>query len=208
MAKKAWVRTLLFLVCLFLLALISFKLGESLFQGRELREPAALKRSLYDYSNLPESSFHKKVKEHLLKTVRIERSGNSLVLFLNNFLGPSRPVSVCSTYNQIIFELTAEGVASSGDVPKMRLTMPCEPSHDEEYLESLVVDIRKLVQKDASDQSFAYSEEIEINMLNFPGLWPTEWFLSALYLKNQTEEIGISGSDLDAIPLAARSVRW
>jgi hypothetical protein len=199
---------MLFVATLFALAALAFKLGESLFVGRGAREPAALHRVLMDYSNLTDERFIQKVREHILNTVRFERKANSIVLSAGHFLGPFRAVSACNTFSHIDYELTAEGVAVSGEPPLMQITAECEPTNDQESLEPTDIDIRKLVSMGTKDQNINLSGGILIQTHNFPDEWPNEWILTRVRLRGKNEAIEISKEDLRQISLTARTIRW
>ena len=202
------IKVILFAVAMLALGVLAFKLGENLFTGRELREPAALRRSLMDFSNLPADRFQAKVREHLRHTAQVERKANDLLLSTGHFLGPRKPVSACTTYKYIEYYLRAEGIAVSGEPPRMKITALCEPSGNHESIETVKVNIIELVSLSPKDQVIQFTDQIKIEMVDFPDEWPNQWVLEDIVLKGDFESLSLGTDEVSKMSLPIRTVTW
>jgi len=165
------------------------------------RSPASIPR-VYDFSHLSGSDLLAAAKERLLQPAKISGQGALQGLQLGHFLVKNKDgliVEACEVYDKIELEFVAVGMAVNGEPPRMIVRGPCQASDDDNFIDPVLVDARKILAAEPEDQDFDLSEDGsgELTFTNVSDSWPREWILNSIRLYNKSgKEIRADSSDI------------
>ncbi len=165
-----------------------------------------LQDDTFDLSESTPEEFRKAFKYQVLKNVELiqlhEGPGLKLGLFLiKNSSGAK--VFVCDQYPTMDLFFMAEGVAISGEVPKMILRVPCIVSDDQKHIAAFPVPLQQIFASPISQSEFNVSasdlrESGKIFLRNGADFWPTEWVWTGVkfYGRDPTDILEINSYEV------------
>jgi len=156
------------------------------------RDPAAV-RQVYDFSSLTGSDLTNAMKKRILSGATVVRDHESLGVELGHFAMAKitgEKTLACQEFEKITLRFEAEGVATSGERPKMEVEGACEYSPDMTKINPIFIPINRILAEKPADGEIQYREGRPVT-LRFQGLteaWPTRWILTAVRLSNAGEQ--------------------
>lgn len=136
-----------------------------------------------DLSEVSPEDFQKAFKYQILKAVIKDETPNFTSLRLGLFYlknEQGKKVSVCEEYPTMDVVFAAEGIAVSGEIPKMIVRGPCYPTPNGKHIGGLPIPWAMILKSPVSQRDFTTSlpgrtDNVRIFILNVVESWPTEW---------------------------------
>ncbi len=137
----------------------------------------------YDLSEATPEEFKKAFKYQVLKNVSVENTAMGPAMQLGLFLIKNESgakVFVCDQYPTVDVIFEAEGVAFSGEIPRMIVRVPCVVSADQKHIDIAPIPFARILQSAVSEHEFTTSfynspEQGKIYFRNVMEFWPTDW---------------------------------
>lgn len=182
----------LFVVLCF--AVFSFAFGAFLIGNAPAeRGPAAI-APIYDFSKLEDPEFKTQMKNRLVEGTKAEVKAMGVALSFGHAVGPSF-TPACERYPKIKIELLADGMAVSGDSPRLEIVGPCRSAQDGSNTQALLVPFNKIYnQSPNSGPIEGLDPEMQITAVHIYGEWPTEWYVGTVKFfnpENLEDEIAV-----------------
>ncbi|WP_041576816.1 hypothetical protein [Bdellovibrio bacteriovorus] len=163
----------------------------------------------FDLSEASPEEFKKAFKYQILKNVEVDQfsdgPGIKLGLFLMKSPAGSR-VFVCDRYPTVDLLFSAEGVAISGEIPKMVVRIPCVVSDDQNHIAAFPIPFARIFASPVSDFEFDITapgirEGGKIFFRNVVDEWPREWAWTGVkfYGKDASDTLEITGYEVISV---------
>lgn len=163
----------------------------------------------FDLSEATPEEFRKAFKYQVLKNVELDQfsdgPGIKLGLFLMKSPTGSR-VFVCDRYPTVDLVFSAEGVAISGEIPKMVVRIPCVVSDDQNHIAAFPIPFARIFASPVSDFEFDITapgirEGGKIYFRNVVDEWPREWAWTGVkfYGKDPSDTLEITGYEVISV---------
>lgn len=165
-----------------------------------------LQDDTFDLSEASPAEFRKAFKYQMLKNVELvqlpEGPGLKLGLFLLKNASGAK-VFVCDQYPTMDLHFMAEGVAISGEVPRMILRVPCIVSDDQKHIAAFPIPFDKIFSSPVSQYEFEVSapglrETGKIYFRSVADFWPTDWAWTGvkLYGRDPSDTLEINSYEV------------
>lgn len=151
------------------------------------RTPAAVHKGI-DISSLKGSDLRIASRDRLLSDARIFKKNGATAIELGHFITKTMEGSkqfACRTYQRIRLVYQAEGLAESGETPKMVVEGPCQMSADINRIAPLWVPEQKIRANKPHDFQIDYEEQDVQMSFRFESMgseWPAMWSLRSAML--------------------------
>lgn len=204
----------IFLICMGLGIYISNRSYYQVGYGNVSRNPAAIKR-VFDFSNLEGSALSVAAKQRLLEGVEvIKERPQEVGVELGHFVLKNKDgqkVFACEQYDKVSLTFEAEGMAFSGDKPKMELEGACEVSADINRISPLTIPVDKILGQAPGEGEFQFFEgkSVTLRFENVFDEWPRHWSLKSLRLYNsQGGELNVTTDELSHLSPTPVILQW
>lgn len=171
-----------------------------------------------DLSGLSTSDFNKAFKYKLIGPAQLVHADDHMGVQLGNFYikgTDEQKIFVCSKYNQIELIFEAEGLAVSGDIPRMVVRGPCLVSEDFNSLAALMIPYKNIIFSPLSDHEFHEDiadsqEKIAVYFYHTVEQWPLQWNLVGvkLYSDYSRELLSVNGYEIISILGQPLTLDW
>ena len=156
------------------------------------RKPASA-TNRFDLSEIDANEFHKAFKYQLMSEALIITTPAEQGIRLGHFLmrgTDGQQVFGCQQYPYVELVFAAEGIAISGEIPKMTVRGPCLESDDQKTIEAFMIPLKKIFADSVEKSEFRFPiyntrEHITIHFKDVVETWPTQWNLVTIKLYNQ-----------------------
>lgn len=162
-----------------------------------------------DLSEIAPADFQKAFKYQVLKSVFIEKSSAGSGISIGNFIIRDKDrnkIFACDKYKTIDFIFAAEGMAFSGEIPKMLVRGRCLVNSDQTHIEALPIPFAQILKSPLTQDSFSNetpgsNEVVSIYFKNVTDFWPTEWTWIGLTLHSEdsNETLNITGYEIISV---------
>lgn len=176
-------------------------------EGTADRAPASVDR--FDLSNLEAQEFKKAFKYQTLAEALIISTPQAQGIRLGHFMmndGTGKSVFACEKFPYIELLFAAEGIAISGEVPKMIVRGPCLVSNDQRTVEALMIPFTEILKSPVSQSQFRFPmaehrENISVFFTNVVERWPLQWNLVGVkfYAEGSSEVLEMNGYEVISI---------
>ncbi len=206
---------LVFLVAMGLGVLISIKSYYRLgYRSQLTRDPAAIRKG-FDFSDLEGTALSAAAKQRLLENVSVVREGGGVAVELGHFVlkGREGKEFACEHFDKIQIFFEAEGVASSGEKPKMELDGVCEVASDVNRIAPLRIPVDRIVGLTPGDgeMEFFDAQRVALKFENVFDTWPKLWVLKGIRMYNSKqpgEEMAVTTEDIAHLSPTPVLVEW
>lgn len=180
------------------------------------RNPAAIRRDL-DFSVYEASERLTASRKRLVEDARIIEKPEQIGIELGHFVTIGKDnhrVLACEFYNKITMQFEGEGVAESGEKPKMELDGACHTNlEDITRISAIWIPVKKITEGKPVDMDLAYPEMagVQFRFQNMGSTWPKQWVLRSVRLYNEAEtgmEIRIGHDELKEILKKPFVLNW
>lgn len=171
------------------------------------RAPASADR--FDLSLLDQAEFKKAFKYQMLGESLVIATPDAQGVRLGHFIMPDRDgkaVFACEKFGFIELIYSAEGIAISGEIPKMIVRGPCYESDDQKTIDALMIPFKEVLKAPLSQSQFRFPiagrrENVSVFFTNVVEKWPTLWNLTGikLYSEKSSETLGITGYEIISV---------
>lgn len=163
----------------------------------------------FDLSEASPEEFRKAFKYQVLKNVELDSfatgPGIKLGLFLMKSPAGSR-VFVCDRYPTLDLYFAAEGIAISGEIPKMVVRIPCTVSEDQNHIAAFPIPFQQIFSSSVSQFEFTTTapgirEAGKIYFRNVVDEWPQEWTWIGVkfYGQDASDTLEINGYEVISV---------
>lgn len=161
-----------------------------------------------DLSHLSDEEFHRAFKYQILKDADFYKQDGKMGISLSSFMlkGESGGrVFVCEKYPLYDMIFAAEGVAISGEIPKMIVRGPCLISDDQAHIEPLTIPYEEILESPITQSEFtvpyAERDHVKIFFRNTVETWPTQWNWIGIkfYGNNPEETLEMNGYEIISV---------
>jgi hypothetical protein len=178
---------------LFFLGMCLFSWAVSVFISNKDRTPAAIENQNF-FQLFPKSdSLQAELHKDIVNSIQIAKDQRNFEINVRNFLVKyqQQNLHLCEYFDSYVLTFEAEGIASSGERPKMVVSTPCEVSAKTSLPVPVIVpveDIFKLTPGD-TDIRFEVNPKASFSFRNVPDVWPEHWVLSKVqFSKSNSSE--------------------
>lgn len=172
MKKSAWIFTIFILIAIV-----------SLLYSQNIRRPASQNEVDiavgFDLRQEPPVSLYKQLKKRLIQQATwLSRPHERGLVWPNTqFLSSDHTETLfCEEYLKMKLIFQAEGLALSGEIPRMTLETNCPSNENEESLRAIWIPIKKIRQLKALNQSWG-ENGLQFTFSGLDESWPLEWSL-------------------------------
>lgn len=160
------------------------------------RDPASIGGKIFQISSLSSDQ----IKNQLIQKIKVFPTvdGKKSIQFSGFSSG------LCKTYSEIEMEFQAEGVATAGEVPTMKISSPCEIGQDPSEMASFLVPVSKILNEKPRNAEYkfeGFSTKISFN--HAADEWPRQWVLKTVHFKNTAGEV--KSANFDRKPATERN---
>lgn len=196
------------------LPLVLHQLNKSLTPQRKLASDGGLaavgsQNDNFDLSEATPEEFRKAFKYQVLKNVELEHfedgPGVKLGLFLMKAPSGSK-VFVCDRYPTLDLIFSADGMAISGEIPKMVVRLPCTISDDQNHIAAFPIPFARIFASSPEQYEFTTTttgarEGGKIFFMNVAGFWPQQWNWTGVkfYGQDPTDSLEINGYEVISV---------
>lgn len=161
-----------------------------------------------DLSESSPEEFKKAFKYQILKNISQELTSEGPSLSVGIFLirnEAGQKIFACEKFKTIDFIYSADGMASSGEIPQMIVRGPCLVNSDHTRIEGLPVPLQKINLSPLSTTEFSSTipgteHSVKTYIRNVEGAWPTEWSWTGMKLYgDQGEVLSITGYEIISV---------
>jgi hypothetical protein len=162
-----------------------------------------------DLSKLDAEEFARAFKYSLINPVSVVTESGQMGVQLGNFYikgTDQQKIFVCSKYNFIELIFQAEGIAVSGEIPRMVVRGPCANAQDLNFIQALPIPYKKILATPVSQNQFRLpiadsNDSVQITFHYVVEQWPTDWNLVGvrLYSDYSSEILSLNGYEIIAI---------
>lgn len=162
-----------------------------------------------DLSEATPEEFQKAFKYQTLKNAVMTQSTagpgvNLGLFFMKNNQG--QKVYVCSEYPTVDLLFSADGMATSGEIPLMIVRAPCLANNDQQHIEGLAIPFDDILKSSPETTMFTAQfpgsqEQGRIFFRHITDSWPTKWTWTGVkfYGKNPEETLNINGYEIISV---------
>jgi hypothetical protein len=182
------------------------EVSETVITKASTRDPAAIKK-VYDFSHLEGSALDFAAKQRLLDGAKIIHDKKDIGVELGHFVikgEDGQKVFACQRYSRVVLSFEGDGVAVSGDLPKMEVEGTCEISKDINSIAAVWIPVSRILGEPVADGEFDLREghPAKLKFANVSDQWPRTWMLKSLKLIDPTGangEVSVPTSELKQI---------
>lgn len=163
----------------------------------------------HDLSAASPAEFIKAFKYQVLKEVSLQKLESGPGLQLGSFLlknAQGNKVFVCDEYPTIDLIFAAEGVAYSGEIPKLIVRGPCLITADQKHIAALPIPFNKIFGSPITQFEFKADipdsrEQVSVYANQVRDSWPTEWNWIGMkfYGKDPQKQLSITGYEVISV---------
>lgn len=178
------------------------------------RNPAAIRKA-FDFSQLEGSALKMRSQRRLIEEATVTNENGKVTIELGHFVTKgegNRKVFACDFYEHVYLTFKAEGVATGGEIPTMRVEGPCKVSADLNKISSISIPVNRILNEKPSDMDLNYDQSsVTFHFENIGPSWPKNWVLKSVHLSRDNhpgEGIEVDEQeihDLSSIPI---SMKW
>lgn len=162
-----------------------------------------------DLSKLDAEEFARAFKYSLINPLSLVRGNGQMGVQLGNFYikgTDQQKIFVCAKYNYIELVFQADGIAVSGEIPRMVIRGPCTNAQDMNFIQALPIPYQEVLKAPVSQTQFRLpiadsNDSVQINFHYVVEQWPTDWNLVGvrLYSDYSSEILSLNGYEIIAI---------
>jgi hypothetical protein len=206
----------LFGTCLIIGGIASWAMwSEAVYVGSDSpRGPANIPRS-YDFSALKGSDYIQASSNRLLADFEIMREADRVGIRLGHFAtrGPTgKKQFACDVYDRVELTFLADGVADSGERPKMTIESKCQVAADVNLMKPIWIPYKRILGEPVGNIRVQYlDEDVEVSFDSVTGSWPNNWVLENLKIfssSNPEYKIDVDARHVNATLLQPLSMDW
>lgn len=182
----------LFLVVFFIgFGLIGYQFVSRSKDSTIPRNPAAIPKTQYfDFSKLESGDLEAASRKRLLRGSHLIARKNRIGITLGHFImrdESGQSVMACDYYDKIQMDFEAEGMAVSGDRPRMTIEAPCSAGEDQSVTRTIWLPLDEILANPPADGDISILQEMNLvlSFKNLDFMWPEHWVLSKVRLLNQ-----------------------
>lgn len=155
----------------------------------------------YDLTKYEGDSLVRASKARLLNGLQLNEESGVVSIVLGHFLFKSQDDIVkkaCEAFQQVELVWMAEGMASSGELPQMKMKAPCRESGNLLQTAPLYIPFLQIMSEAPQDRGFQF-ESYEGHYWEFSNLtseWPNTWILMGVHLSGEAEDLQLSSQDI------------
>ena len=173
--------------------------------------------SLGDLSELKGPEFLKAFKYALIQNAHGLADDNQVGFTFGNFLiagSDGQKVYVCNQYPFIELNFVADGIAFSGEAPRIIVRGVCDTSSETMFIEALKIPYRDILALPLNQAEFVPAatdehQRIKIEFRNIVDQWPRQWNLVGLKLYNdQGQSLSLDGYEIISILGQPLTMEW
>jgi hypothetical protein len=174
---------------------------------KDNRSPASVDR--FDLSLLDQKEFMKAFKYQMLGESLVISTPDSQGVRLGHFImsdSDGKAVFACEKFGFVELIYSAEGIAISGEIPKMIVRGPCNESDDQKTIEALMIPFQEILKAPLNQAQFRFPiagrrDNISLFFTNVVEKWPTLWNLTGvkLYSDKSSETLEINGYEIISV---------
>ena len=157
-------------------------------RGTNSRDPAAI-RKIFDFSHLSGKALLKATKSRILTGTQIVADEDRIGIEIGNFVLSTKDgkrIFGCTRYEKVNLIFEAEGFASGGERPKMKVLAGCLVGENINRIAPIWIPVGDLVAEDASEGSFDFpAEGITVEFESVFDQWPQRWELVEIQLVSE-----------------------
>lgn len=144
------------------------------------------------------------IKYRILQDLKINSNNNLFKINLGHFSYhfENQLVIGCQKFKFIEIALNAEGVAFSGDTPKIVFTYPCETPNNPEVIEMPEISFSEITLLPPTTKDWIDPKsQIHFYFISMSDSWPTQWsiFSITFFSPGIQEKLKISGAEIPAV---------
>lgn len=174
----------------------------NLHKFRANRDPAAI-RQVYDITHLRGPALDVAVKERLLSGLETFEDDRGFGVGLGHFAfatASGEKVLGCRAYQKISMTFEAEGMAVSGEKPKMVVEGGCEYSNDLAKINPLWIPVSRIFGEVPNDGEFSnYERPVQMKFSHVADHWPRKWVLVALQIQGKKGQVDVNRYEIAQI---------
>ena len=191
---------------------VIFISGSKIFDKN--RHPAAI-RPVFDFSQLDSSALAMRSQRRLIEDATFLKQNGNISIELGHFVTKgenNQKVFACDFYEHVDLVFKAEGVATGGEIPTMKIEAPCKVSADLNKISSISIPVERILNEKASDMDLRYEQSpTNFHFENMDGSWPKHWVLTSVHLFSESNPNGgvfVSPADLREINPRPIEIVW
>jgi len=144
------------------------------------------------------------IKFRILQELKIDSNNNLFNISLGHFSYhiDNELIIGCQKFKYIEVTLSAEGIAFSGDTPKVVFTYPCETPNNPELIELPEISLAEITNLPPSTKDWIDSKtRIHYYFISMAETWPTQWSIHGLtfFTPGSHEKLNISGAEIPVV---------
>ena len=178
------------------------KRGVASFEGQV---HSAERSRNYDLSEYEGKELLKAAKVSMVEGLQLKKTNDSVGLSWGQFLIKNESggkVYACEKFPNFEMTLEADGIANSGNIPRIILRGNCLSSDDGRTISAFMIPLRGLHEKLRANPVYRVEagagsgESFFLSAQYLFGEWPRYWNVIGLKLSNETENISLDGYEI------------
>ncbi len=178
------------------------------------RNPATL-RKVFDFSQLEGSALKMRSQKRLIEEASIVNENGKVSIELGHFVTKgdgNRKIFACDFYERVNLTFKAEGIATSGEIPTLRVESPCKVSADLNKISLISIPVDRILNEKPSDMDLSYDQSsVNFHFENIGGSWPKNWVLKSVKLSRDDhpgDGIEVDEREIKDITSVPISMKW
>ena len=178
------------------------------------RNPAAI-RKVFDFSQLEGSALKMRSQRRLIEEANITSEKGRVSIELGHFVTKgegNRKIFACDFYERVNLTFKAEGMATSGEIPTLRVEGPCKVSADLNKISLISIPVARILNEKPSDMDLNYDQSsVSFHFENMGHSWPKNWILKSVRLSRDNhpgEGIEVDEHEIKDISSIPISMKW
>jgi hypothetical protein len=178
------------------------------------RNPAAIHKAL-EYAQIDGSALSMGSQKRLIEEATFKKENGKISIELGHFVTQAegkRKVFACDFYEHVDLVFNAEGTATGGEIPSMKVQAPCKVSQDLNKILAISIPVEKILGQKAQNLDSHFDQaSTNFHFENMGNVWPKTWILKSVHLyrdNHPNEGILVGPEDIKNIRSQAIYLRW
>ncbi len=178
------------------------------------RNPAAIHKSL-EYTQIDGGALSMGSQKRLIEEATFTKENGKISIELGHFITNAegkQKVFACDFYEHVDLVFRAEGTATGGEIPMMKVQAPCKVSPDLNKILAISIPVEKILGQRAQNLDSHFDQSTtNFHFENIGNVWPKTWVLKSVHLykdNNPNEGILVGPEELKSIRSQAIYLRW
>ncbi len=178
------------------------------------RNPAAIHKD-FGFSQIEGSALSMRSQRRLIEEATFTKENGKIAIELGHFVTKgegNQKVFACDYYEHVDLVFKADGTATGGEIPVMKVEAPCKVSPDLNKISAISIPVERILHEKAGDMDLRYDQSTtSFHFENVSGSWPHVWILNSVHLyrdNHPSEGIMVGPQELKDINPQPMAIRW